>query len=1296
MCFAAAAHAGSLIDAPAFSASPAELLAAAKAAPADSDVYVIARSADVALDPGRDTDRYRIIFVVRTQAGIAPTSDQEQTYTPPLEGRPTIRARVIDPSGQVSELDAATIADTLDNRVPGTDRHRVVAHLPNVVVGSVVELELVTTESSPWHAGDAAETRFDGAWPSGDNRLTISAPAGTRVRFAEHLLPNARARHVVANGREQWSYVLGPQSASPVERGQPDDDADVVAVTYSTITSWNALARELGASIDARLAAGPPTWPSAIDKAPTLATARAVIAWVRAHAAVVPGRVAVRASSFPAATPADTVAHGGGDGLSVAALVVALLRQASLPADVALTRVAPGGDLAALPGTLAFDHALVRARIAGADVWMDPSAGYAPVGELMPGEHGRKTLILSDATTAPVTTPPISGADNTIREVHTYELTGVGPAKLEIVRREQGDIATLSRAYAATRSADDRKSEYGSYVADSFRGELVSFAESNLAELDRPLERTLGIANVGRTFGDAQYLGVAYFPAHVLDELPDELRTVAGTRVHPYRFRLPYSHEIENRFVVPDGYAMPSPAPDHVRALGALRVVEQQRVDGRTFVATYRLEPMPAQLSAADFETTRAAVAAWLQESAATFTFPSTAFQLHSQHRDREAIAEATRVANLHPRDALAHERLARLEIELGAGAAARREARLATQLEPKRARAWLALGWMLERDSFGYLDGFDCDRAGARAAYETARKLEPKDIVIAATLASFLELDERDLRVTHGPELEAALALRREVQQQDPNDDHEVALARGLFWSGKLADAEALLRSMAPGKDRDQLLVMTLALGPGGSEAARHEADALATGDAREDLLVSAAATAFYMRSYHVARQLLGPFHGSGAETMMAWAEHATRFDTPFKLTADPRSVAVEAAFEAIDAKRARVVFWDADVANAFMLHTSWATVSDDTSLEAMEDVARGMIMQVDGDADAWRVDATMGNARQILYLAREHGTPKLVATSELTQSAGRHVLRLLASGKDSAALRMLDWVVADDRPKVLAAVWGKDEPRDHARMLIAGALLASQSDGAHALPIIESCSLSTKEGQRACDVTAIQILAHDHRWSDALDRSVALEAAEPDFMYARTTHIASLRRLGRLDEAVRVASAAPARIASETPLALERMFLAKQRGKLDEARTIAEDVMGRASATSGELNEAAWSGLFVSANLHAVDAAARRASKLAPRSPGFENTLALAELEEGRLDAGLADELASMRLRHPSQPAVADWYVMARYYDLLGLPDDAVAAYRKVTAPKSPDPGHPSLVDVAAKRIAALSVTH
>lgn len=97
------------LDKPAFTATPAELLAAGKVAPpGDWPAVVLREQTDTSYDElGRATVRERWVYVVRTQVGIDGWGTVRAAWRPFYQDKPVLRARVIDPAGNVAELDPA-------------------------------------------------------------------------------------------------------------------------------------------------------------------------------------------------------------------------------------------------------------------------------------------------------------------------------------------------------------------------------------------------------------------------------------------------------------------------------------------------------------------------------------------------------------------------------------------------------------------------------------------------------------------------------------------------------------------------------------------------------------------------------------------------------------------------------------------------------------------------------------------------------------------------------------------------------------------------------------------------------------------------------------------------------------------------------------------------------------------------------------------------------------------------------------------------------------------------------------
>src|SRR5688572_14696868 len=87
------------LDKPAFTATPAELLDAAKATPAgDWPVVVLRHDEELSVDDrGRFTRRTRMVYVVRTQAGLDDWDAVAWSWSPYFQDRPRVRARVVEP-----------------------------------------------------------------------------------------------------------------------------------------------------------------------------------------------------------------------------------------------------------------------------------------------------------------------------------------------------------------------------------------------------------------------------------------------------------------------------------------------------------------------------------------------------------------------------------------------------------------------------------------------------------------------------------------------------------------------------------------------------------------------------------------------------------------------------------------------------------------------------------------------------------------------------------------------------------------------------------------------------------------------------------------------------------------------------------------------------------------------------------------------------------------------------------------------------------------------------------------------
>src|SRR5262245_7720739 len=142
------------LDKPAFTATSAELLAEAKAVPAgDAEVVVLRDDLTASLDArGRATKHFHTVFAIAKPSGIDPWGTSAFDWSPFYQDKPKIRAGVIAPGGTVAELDPALITDApAISTSPSvfSDRRKLEAPLPGLLVGAVVEQDIEEVDRQP-------------------------------------------------------------------------------------------------------------------------------------------------------------------------------------------------------------------------------------------------------------------------------------------------------------------------------------------------------------------------------------------------------------------------------------------------------------------------------------------------------------------------------------------------------------------------------------------------------------------------------------------------------------------------------------------------------------------------------------------------------------------------------------------------------------------------------------------------------------------------------------------------------------------------------------------------------------------------------------------------------------------------------------------------------------------------------------------------------------------------------------------------------------------------------------------
>jgi tetratricopeptide (TPR) repeat protein len=1311
---AGAAHAAPALDKPAFTATPAELLAAAKALPAGSgDVVLLRDDTDISYDDrGRATWTWRLVFFVATKNGADNWDVLTSTWLPAFQDKPKIRARVIDANGRSVDLDQSLVTDAPSNdaaQAAPSDRRQFEAPLPRLTVGCIVEEQIVVVDRDSIPGGGSAMIVDVGAsLPLHSARVRVSA--AKKLRTIAHALPGgAKVKTETVGGRQVVTYSGNALPAHDDYPGYvPADVRPFPRVVVTPVASWNAVAKEYRALVDKRIGEGNISLPADIGKSATIGTVRAVQSWL--HRQVQYTDVGFGDSSFVPSTPAESLKRGTADSKDMATLLLAALRQAGIRANLALVNIGPGPDIDRdVPGINLFDHVLVRAQLGKTEVWIDPATRVTPPGRLPWYDQARFALIVSDDATALVSTPVSKASDNVIREVRTFELAEAGGAKITEVSREGGVFEAEQRSWLRDTPADGVRKNLVDYMDDQFKAKYVSHSSTSIDDLERPFEVTVVGNDSSRAYADREAIDIYLFATDTLKKLPEVLgapKPDEPRRKYDFNVSTPHIYEIENRFVVPAGYTMPAPAPEKTRTLGVFKLVEKQRVDGQSFVVTVRFETSKTRLTPADVTAVQQAVRELRKEDAEHIVVPLAATTLADKGQYRDAIAEVNKLIKLHPKEALHYQQLSLVLVKAGAGEAARRAARKATELEPSNADTYVVLAWVLQHDTFCQWLGFNHDRAAARTALEKARKLDPKHVGAANDLAELLERNPQGRRFDTGADVRGAIAAWRAARELDDNEERAHSLATALVWAGDGAEAEKVLRAMAAGEARDQLLIVAVALASG-PDAALRTATSLASGSTRTKYVTGAGSVLFLMRRYDLMRPLFADskFAQGGSQQDQA-LQRLKRSDKPFKPGKTPQDAVIDMMLVELVPDRVSNPYWDktvrAEVADKERNALSFSR-TDLMTAGLLEDVSRSSLQPaVEGDAGLWRVQVEHMSVRAVVYVASDRGTPKIIGTDETPLGVGRHVLRLLAKNDEKNALRLLDWLAKDlgSRQQNLNAhrfmsLWGTNLPRTRKDMELAAAVLAGKTEAARVIPILSACKPSTKDGQFSCDWTLSDLYRDSGKWAELLDHSqawLARSSSSPVLPTAAQAY--ALAHLGKFDDADKLVTDALAKDRDNRLLVFTHADLAIARGQLVEAVRRMEPLTKGSSPDSGALNNVAWIKLIDGADLKGALVIGRKSVQLAKDNPHAANTVAAIEAELGELDEANEHLLMSVRANDRPKPGDADVYVHARVLEQLGYVDDAVALYRQIKRDSHGFGFTPEAWELAARRLKALGV--
>lgn len=895
-----------------FSPDVAALHAAAAALePVEEGVQVLLEEVVVRFDGdgGREVGR-RLVYRIDSEWAVDGWGQVLADWEPWYQERPEVRARVITADGAERWLDPETIVEEPREGASTlllSDALVLRAPLPGVEVGALVEEQTTTRESPRLPGAGSADRHFFGFdVPTAVSRLVLDVPSSLPFAWRAELLPE-EPRLRTADGRT----VLTAEAVdlpwdSTWEAATPPDVPTGPAVAWSTGTSWTAVAEAYAAVVERRIEGADLEAEVAAfrgDATDRRAVIDAILA--RVHDEVRYTGLELGDAAIVPHAPREVLERGYGDCKDKSTLLLALLRQAGIPAHLALLSTAPLRDpLPELPGFGFFSHAVlyVPPGEGGApEVWIDATAPYHPAGRLPAAAQGRLALIARRGAAGLVTTPAAQPADNLDVDRRRVELAELGFARVIDTMEAHGETASNLRATLAVLTQEELADGVESYAANTHGGELVDWEVQHLRAPDRPFVMTLDNREVGWAVTEVVDALVAISMRSLLDDLPYALLAPprdaesdaaeedgsggegdAAERHHDLVLQQPYRTEGHYRVVPPDGYRLVDPPEDLDLELGPARLTRRLRVEdgGVELVATF--DTGKRRYSAEEVEATREALEAWSGDDREVRLHFECVGESHlAAGRIGEALEEFRRLVAAHPESAVQQTRLARALLAAGLGEPARRAARRAVELDPDSDRAYQELGWVLFHDLIGRpMAGGSWDREGAAEALRRAEELNPENGVVRRNLAILLEHDAEGRRYAPGADLDAAIAEYRALRRD--LDDHSLDenLLIALYRAGRLDEVRELAGEMPQSVvTRSYLLAATAA--DEGVDAAFREARFLNEDQGRRQVLAQAGQLLLQKRLYPEAAELTaGAARGApdGAASLLALAERLRR----------------------------------------------------------------------------------------------------------------------------------------------------------------------------------------------------------------------------------------------------------------------------------------------------------------------------------------------------------------------------------------------------------------------------------
>ncbi|HEY7370859.1 MAG TPA: DUF3857 domain-containing protein [Polyangia bacterium] len=300
----------------------------------------------------------------------------------------------------------------------------------------------------------------------------------------------------------------------------------------------------------------------------------------------------------------QVLARRFGDCKDKASLMIALLREVGVPAELVLVRTRRGGHLDPEPASLAiFDHAIVY--VPKLDRYLDGTAEFSGPRELPAQDQGVTVLRVGAHGSVLTQTPVLPSSENHVQRRWQVALDASGDARVDEELIIRGQAAPNWREHYQTEG--ERKDRYGRVWSGRFPGaRLDSVAMPDIEDRNAPVT-VRAVVTVPR-LARASATGALDLPVTGRDA--DFVRTYARLSARRQELVLgyPWQHDEELTYRLPTGWGLAAGSPPARRSIESPfgRFALDVEIDGSVLRVRSSLNVERARIGPDDYPRFRA------------------------------------------------------------------------------------------------------------------------------------------------------------------------------------------------------------------------------------------------------------------------------------------------------------------------------------------------------------------------------------------------------------------------------------------------------------------------------------------------------------------------------------------------------------------------------------------------------------------------------------------------------------------------------------------------------------------